>query len=400
MKKLLKTVVALVLVLSTLLFVACGKMDVNSEEFYSNLASQMSSAKKMTYTVTATITDDGEIDQTIVNGGISLEKDKIYMASEVESISKDAQGEILYKSINNVYFYNNKLYEKEGYAYGSSEMEYEYEVDDLFENSNGMPTVLSTVIDMLDGEISEFTKAIMKNNKDDIAEFYKETMEIFFTSTQTKDGYEIALDAEKVKTFYNDLKTMTVEKVINKYYGEDAFEELEEGIYELLNKTVNELKADINKMTDNKFDELLVEVISSLSGAIGGQPGVTPEQMIESVLAQYGDMKLSEIIEMASIDVNAIIGAVIGMCKTKTIFEIAEVDQEDLEIVDGFINDYVNKINLVMKLDKKGNLKNVVLSVTDLVVDGVAVQIESKVEFGKEFKDIASKTSAIATKAN
>ncbi len=437
MKKFLQTVISLLLAATCFLCVACGgnndripevNLNVESTEFYTNLIDKLSAIDKYTMEMTGTANDDDGKSEISVFSAISLAKDNFYVASETCTIEKDNDDSVHYQSETYFYIYQNKEYMKDSTYSLDGKLEYEYEVID-FEKAQ-MGSVAYMVSDY-SAKLIDFFNTIQENKKGEISDFAKKACEMFFTASKTDDGYVLALDSAKVLAFYEDLKTLTIKDLIDKYFGENSFQDLKDGIFELLDMTVNELRAELNTMSNNKFDALLEELIQYVLDS-EGVTDRTAKETIEEGFTKYGETTVLEILndlifpkepdlgegavdlpeeaapmqamatveEPAEQDIKKTLGAIFGVCETSSLFEIIGVDAQTIKEIDDVIIPNASKISLAIKMDKAGELTGVDFAVNGFEVEGESVQLQAKIEFGKDYEKIAEKTAEIQANYN
>ncbi len=385
MKKFWEICISLVLTLACFMGVACGNsgLDVESKEFYDNFVEQALAIDKLVYDYSKTTSDATPNSSSVIRkvkekGGFEFAESGITSATETINTRAQADNGLeTYRSEKFEYVYNGKSYNKSGRSYSGETLSYEYEVSNF--NQVWITKYFS--------EMKQVMNFI--NEKEDGGELAQKVLESLFTASKTDEGYKLALDAQKVQIFYNDLKTLTVKQVVDKYLGEGAFESLKTEVLGLLDKTLNQVKVELDEYSDGKFDKFLEDVVGIILEA-EGETETTAKQMIDEVLKEYGEIKISNLIGDEQ-ELKAEIGAIFGALETSNMFYILGLSTE---IIDGYITDYADDVKFEILFDKDGIIQGVNIDV-NITLDEKKTEIFCKVEFGKQFENIASKTSSI-----
>ncbi len=403
MKKSFKILIAFVLAIACFLSVGCdsGKnMDVKGQEFYENLVEQVSSVKEWTFDFSLVVSDE-EVransleEKTMVKGGVNL-KDNITFAIEIVNVDTyQASNLEKYRSESNTYLYNNKFFVKSGNVFNGEKMSYDYSVEEI-QGTESENTWFNEILNILP-EIEIFINVFRQNNSKEISNFTKKAMEMLFTAKKVDDGYELSLDAEKVQILFNNLDVQPVKQVIDTYFGENAFQKLKDKVLLLFNMTVNEFKLELNEKSDNEFDKILKTIVELIL-KMEGEDTLSAQEIIDNTLQEYGERKLSSVIsEFVGISENEFItklGAIFGMFETTNLFYIIDVDTD---IIKGYVTDYADDVQIVFGFDKDGILTHFNID-ADISYEGEKLLLDFDVEFGNQFENIASKTSAILSK--
>ncbi len=121
-----------------------------------------------------------------------------------------------------------------------------------------------------------------------------QAMEYLFVTTETADGYTIALDMNKFKQLNEALYTKTLDQVFDQYVGEGAFEDVREFVLGLEEMTLGEAATAIIDYADsNGFD---TKIIFTAIETVAEMPEGTIEQYLQN--PKLTEMTIPQAIEM------------------------------------------------------------------------------------------------------
>ncbi len=433
MKKLIALIMSMFLLVGCFLMTACGgndpdgpaeppynpALDVTNDAFYGNVLSSLEEVDSFTFNSQVSIVEGLEVESFNVSGGIDMSG--LYPTVAVEY----GETEAAYSTKTSFYLYQNNVYFADGFKglESNNEWEYWYEVgtiDELFGYGDvgddyGEMTWSGTVAqmvlayftggssgnDMLDEYLGTL-EGIFAITEEDTNAAAKKMIDLFFTTTQTADGFAISYDNAKFKAFFTNLVTKNINEFIDIYVGEGTYLELKTQVLALLNKTVNEVYADLNESAGGTLNQTLITILTTALG----MSEVEVEQMITAYLTMYGNVTIKNLIatfaEIEEARIDTIANNAFTVCETTTLFDVVGLmmGYEQAELAQltasatAMVDVYADDFTAVLSIDANGNLTKLQIDV-NTVYEDMAIVGEFTINFNQTVTGVATKVAEI-----
>ena len=253
---------------------------------------------------------------------------------------------------------------------------------------NSFMTMIPVILEQLLPHANDFIEA----NDETIDSILGKLVNIAFTVEATEDGYTVALDLDKIKQLNADLEALTVKQVVDKYFGEGAYDAVVAAIKQVCGLKMSEIKAFLGTL-GFKADELFTTIDSI--AAMTGAEGFELEAMLGS--AEMKDMTVSQLIgggedivpmidtyatQIAAMNIYTLLGdAMTGAPEVDEVPENGAAPASDVEVpgikemVDSVIDMFKGKIALEINTDETGKVTSVVIATDTLVIDTATVTL-------------------------
>ena len=189
---------------------------------------------------------------------------------------------------------------------------------------------------------------------------------VFADPQDTADGYKYVLDFDSFSALSDDLATLTVPQLMDKYIGEGSFKDITDGVKTLLTKNVIDL---FNSIEDYGVDyDGLCTAVDELMKKITGAEEFDTNEMLKEFFAEGGDFDASvaEIIasfaglydEEGNEMVTAMAEEYIELLEDLVIYDLIPVEDSEMinSTVKGVIAYAKSGFEISFTTDKKGNL--------------------------------------------
>ncbi len=243
--------------------------------------------------------------------------------------------------------------------------------EDMFEQIMSLP------------EVQALLEMLMA--KEDLAyELIDAIMNIVFKTQATADGYEYVLNTEAVVTLNNNLKTMTLDQLIDEYAGEGSFADLKEYVLGLENKTLRDLANQLISFADaNGFStEVIFTAVETFIEMNTGEP-FSIRDLINS---EYGDITVSMLVEQMVVGdkeqnpdsaqpmsateesefvYSEFVGELFDMIASLNFYDyLAQMEgEDDATMMYNLINDMFSAYSLVIRTDSDFAVQSVLINV-------------------------------------
>ncbi len=188
-----------------------------------------------------------------------------------------------------------------------------------------------------------------------------------FDAKTTETGYTFTLNTQKFIDFNEALYTLTVDKLIDKYFGEGTFESVKKFALSLETLTVREAATKVMAFADaNGFttDTIFtaIETVLSMSGK-----EISIRDLIDS--EEYGDLTILELVGsyaemLGKIEYAKVVGDAFDACKEINLYKLmnSDVEEGDIDIAEtvyGAYNAYFKAFSVVITTDKDLTIQSI-----------------------------------------
>jgi len=258
---------------------------------------------------------------------------------------------------------------------------------------NSFMTMIPVILEQLLPHANDFIEA----NDETIDSILGKIVNVAFTVEATEDGYTVALDLDKIKQLNADLEALTVKQLVDKYFGEGAYDAVVAAIKQVCGLKMSEIKAFLGTL-GFKADELFTTIDSI--AAMTGAEGFELEAMLGS--AEMKDMTVSQLLgggedivpmidtyatQIAAMNIYTLLGdAMTGAPDGGDAPENGAAPASDVEVpgikemVDSVIDMLKGKIALEINTDEAGKVTSVVIATDTLVIDTATVTLTLTIE--------------------
>ncbi len=242
-------------------------------------------------------------------------------------------------------------------------MKLKYSIDELLETMfeemevDDLPW-LADVLSFLTDTIIPVADTIIETNAAEVDKVLENLFGILFTITEQADGTYLAeLDYDKLIALNEHLATSTVAELIDIYFGEGTFDDLAEGILDILNLTISEIP-DFIKEQGVDFDQLIADINALYAAIVNGEE-LDLNDILDS--EELADKTLGEL--LIDEDYAEAVESVAKMLRESSVYEIIFNSNKDkaCDAVNEVIEMIKDSISVGFITDENGTLTSIVL---------------------------------------
>jgi len=243
-------------------------------------------------------------------------------------------------------------------------MKLKYSIDELLETMFDEMEVddlpwLADVLSFLTDTIIPVADTLIETNAADVDKVLESLFSIIFTVTEQENGsYLVSLDYDKLLALNEHLATSTVAELIDIYFGQGTFDDLVEGVIDILDLTISEIP-DLVKEQGVDFDQLIAD-INALCAALTNNSDIDVNEFFED--EELADVKIGEY--LMDEDYKESVEETAKALRENSAYKLVFNDNKDraYEVVKNVIDMIKDSISIGFTTDENGALTSVILS--------------------------------------
>ncbi len=292
------------------------------------------------------------------------------------------------------------------YAFATQEMDGDSEdiyivmSQDYMQEEIGAPLIAlrSAYLELYSDNARKIIAAAMGITDKDIDEALGAITEFLFVKSETGAGYTFTLDADQIYNVVEQLSKKSVKELIETFFGKDQFDEIFEGIDELLDMTLGELEKKLGdrlSAAGYKIDDLY-NLVNETAALILAEVNSTADFNLKDVVAEYSDVvigeMLAETMDTSVKNLKNVISEVKELCETRSLVSIilemsgeARNEEEAEQLIDSLLEtidsylEYIGETSIKLTTDRQGNASMLTLKL-DIEIDTLGNSINDGVQ--------------------
>ncbi len=239
----------------------------------------------------------------------------------------------------------------------------------LIEEAIGMPMeAAELIVGWADEYLLPIIDKYVEDNATEIDATVKSLVEMFFTETQTDDGFVYVFNYDKLHEINNNLANLTVSEFIDFYFGADSYDTLAAEIDKILSTELSDLITLIESYGVDR--ESIVAALSAFGAMVSGDEDFDIEEALADEELQ-GVTVGQNIFGMPESEYGERVDAVIDGLRECGLYELIAPENSDeiTETVADVIDGIRNNLYIAYATDNTGKITSVSISVDELTVD-------------------------------